>query len=136
MRVLAFLFESLLLATIVYLEKHPNVYIERLLFFGRAWGFFFALVTFVCIIGFAFGVASPRVANNATRMNRMTLFKRAAILQDIIIALVSLAFGRWWFFLCYMAIVGGGFIARDQGRRYLTKVKVNAKTKHAIIDVN
>lgn len=136
MRVLAFLFESSLLATFIYLEQHPNVYIERLLFIGRVWAFFFALVAWVCVLGFAMGVPSPRVANNAVRTSQMSIFKRLSILQDCALIFFSLMFGRWWFFLCYTLFVSGGFVGRSLAKRYLTRVRINKKTQHAIIEVN
>lgn len=135
-RYIFFLVESLILATIIYQEQHQNVYVERLLFLGRAWVFVFMAVVWMTAISFAAGVPSPRVASNAVNMERMSILKRFAIAQDIAIAIVSLMFGRWWFFVCCTLFVGGIFTARRQAREYLQKVKINQKTKHAIIDVD
>lgn len=135
-RVFVFVVESFLLAAIIYLEKHPNAYAERLLFIGRVWALFFAVVTWACFLGFVMGVPSPRVANNAVRMKGMSIFKRIAILQDFAIAIVSLAVGRWWFFICYFFHLTGGAAARHAARLYLQRVKIDKDAKHAVIDVN
>lgn len=131
-----FVVETAILASIVYLEQHPNVYAERLLVIGRLWAFYFMLVVWACVLGFALGVPSPRVANNAVGLTTPSILRQLALMQQTIIVVVSLAFGRWWFCLCYALFIIGLLTARGQAREYLKRVKRIAGSKHAVIEVD
>jgi hypothetical protein len=136
-----FVARALILGAILYQEWHPNRYVENSLFLGRLWIFVGAVVAWTLVLGFAMGIPSPRVGNMAATYSSHPSRIKAILgsmmhVQDWCIFLVSLAVGRWWFFLCFGVYMIGGMTARKSAREYMKRVKLNEKTKHAIIDVN
>lgn len=130
----------LIIGTILFLEKHPNRYVENLLIIGRVWIFVAAAVAWLTFLGFWMRVQSPRVANMAaTCVNRKSRAK--AIIGTFMrfevycLLAVSIACGRWWFALCSIAYFFGCLLANFSAQDYMKKVKVDEKTKHATIDV-